>query len=282
MTTQTAILNAAPIDTEASHTIVPTVKPSLRLWAISALQTITSFPVVIASALVAAVFWICRNRIGDPDLWWHLRDAQYFVTNLRLPQIDTYSHTTPGLYWMNHEWLSELFYYRAYRACDLRGVYLLFLAPSSPRYPARWGPATRQLSPVPAATARSGGALNSAYGSLLQGGKVYTIYIDTSVGTAVLQFAERLASTQEFQADLVAPEPTNLDLPKDLPPPHVLMSCILDKSGMIKNPRLLRSGDDRTDAYLMAAIQKWQFRPALRGNEPVEVDAILGFSVDNR
>jgi hypothetical protein len=155
---------------------------------------------------------------------------------------------------------------------------------SSPATPARGkpDPPRRVPSITVIATARSGGALNSAYGTLLQGNKVYTIYIDTSVGTAVLQFGEHLASAQEFQADLVAPEPTSLDLPKDLPPPHLLVSCILDKSGMIKNLRLLRSGNDRAAADLMAAIQKWQFRPALRGNEPVEVDAILGFGVDTR
>jgi hypothetical protein len=143
-------------------------------------------------------------------------------------------------------------------------------------------PPRRTPSITVIATARSGGALNNSYSTLLKGGKVYTIYIDTSVGTAVLQFAEHLPSTQEFQADLTAPEPTNLDLPKDMPPPQILVACILDKSGLIKNPRLLRSGDDRTAAHMMAAIQQWQFRPALRGNEPVEVDAIFGFGVNTR
>jgi hypothetical protein len=90
------------------------------------LETITSFPGMVAGVLVATVFRICRNRIVDPDLWWHLRNAQYLVANLRLPRIDTYTHTTPGLPWMNHEWLSELLYYGGYRAFDLQGVYMVF------------------------------------------------------------------------------------------------------------------------------------------------------------
>jgi hypothetical protein len=82
----------------------------------------------MASALVPLVFRVYRSGIADPDLWWHLRNAKYLVTNLRLPTIDTYSYTTAGSYWMNHEWLSELFYYGAYRAFDLRGVYVLSAA----------------------------------------------------------------------------------------------------------------------------------------------------------
>jgi hypothetical protein len=128
MTTDTAILDTATIDTAAPNPTAATVKRERQPWVKSTVRAITSFPLVNAAALVTAVFWICRNRIADPDLWWHLRDAQYFITNLQLPRIDTYTHTTPGLYWMNHEWLSELPYYGAYRALGLHGVYVLFAA----------------------------------------------------------------------------------------------------------------------------------------------------------
>jgi hypothetical protein len=32
----------------------------------------------------------------------------------------------------------------------------------------------------------------------------------------------------------------------------------------------------------MAALSKWKFRPVLRGDQPVEVNAILGFDIDTR
>jgi hypothetical protein len=30
----------------------------------------------------------------------------------------------------------------------------------------------------------------------------------------------------------------------------------------------------------MAALPSWKFRPAMRGNQPVEVNALLGFGID--
>ena len=126
--TATAALNATDRDLGARDNSPLAIKHNRRSWMTAVLETITSFPGMVAGVLVAAVFRICRNRIVDPDLWWHLRDAQYLVANLRLPRIDTYTHTTPGLQWINHEWLSELLYYGAYRAFDLQGVYILFAA----------------------------------------------------------------------------------------------------------------------------------------------------------
>jgi hypothetical protein len=33
-------------------------------------------------------------------------------------------------------------------------------------------------------------------------------------------------------------------------------------------------------AKIMAALPSWKFRPATRGAQPVEVNAILGFNID--
>ena len=33
-------------------------------------------------------------------------------------------------------------------------------------------------------------------------------------------------------------------------------------------------------AKIMAALPSWKFRPAMRGQQPVEVNAILGFNID--
>lgn len=89
---------------------------------------ITSFPGMLAAILVAKVVWTCRDRIADPDLWWHLKNAQYLWTTGHFPNFDSYSFTAAGSPWLNHEWLSELFYYGAYRALGLQGVFLLFTA----------------------------------------------------------------------------------------------------------------------------------------------------------
>ncbi len=61
----------------------------------------------------------------------------------------------------------------------------------------------------------------------------------------------------------------------------MVIACVLDKSGMLKNLRVLEPGSAQTGKVL-AALNNWKFRPALRGNEPVEVNAILGFNIDTR
>jgi len=37
-----------------------------------------------------------------------------------------------------------------------------------------------------------------------------------------------------------------------------------------------------TTSKILAALPSWKFRPAMRGNEPVEVNAIIGFGIDTR
>jgi hypothetical protein len=65
--------------------------------------------------------------MGDPDIWWHLRNAEYLFTYLKTPPIDLYSYTTNSHAWMNHEWLAEIPFYLAWRAGGLRGIYVLSL-----------------------------------------------------------------------------------------------------------------------------------------------------------
>jgi hypothetical protein len=67
-------------------------------------------------------------------------------------------------------------------------------------------------------------------------------------------------------------------------PARVVIACILSREGDLKNLKVLESGQasEATRSKLLVALRSWKFRPAFRGNEPVEVDAILGFGVDTR
>src|SRR5207247_8297028 len=64
--------------------------------------------------------WLVHQKaeagVGDPDIWWHLENARLLVTTHHLPRFDTFSYTTLGHPWMDHEWLSEVAYYLAWRA----------------------------------------------------------------------------------------------------------------------------------------------------------------------
>jgi TonB family protein len=130
------------------------------------------------------------------------------------------------------------------------------------------------------ASPRAGGALN-AYGAF-QGTKVYTIYFDTRLGMAVLQYAEHATLRGSFEQDLSAPQALNVELPADLPRARVLLAFVLDRSGTVRNMRVVEASRPALNDKVLAAVQSWRFRPAMRGTDVVEVNAILGFDIDTR
>ncbi|HEX9112197.1 MAG TPA: hypothetical protein VF845_12015, partial [Terriglobales bacterium] len=86
-----------------------------------------SFLVVLTFLVLTIVFIMAHGKIADPDLWWHLHNADYLVHHHSLPRSDIYSFTVAGHPWMNHEWLAELPYYFAWRALGLSGIEALSL-----------------------------------------------------------------------------------------------------------------------------------------------------------
>jgi hypothetical protein len=130
------------------------------------------------------------------------------------------------------------------------------------------------------ATSRSGGAF--AFYGILKGDKVYTIYIDTALGTAVLQYADPTSASKAYAQELAAPAPLRADLPANLSHPRMVIACVLDKSGVLRNLHLLQPASADVNGKVLAALASWKFRPAQRGDQPVEINAILGFNIDTR
>jgi hypothetical protein len=128
------------------------------------------------------------------------------------------------------------------------------------------------------ATSRSGGAFNF-YGTL-KGDKVYTIYIETALGTAVMQFADPTSAAHGYAEDLTAPQAMRSDLPTGLPKARLVIACVLDRSGALRRPKVLEPATAVMTSKVLTALNSWKFRPVLRGNEPIEVNAILGFNID--
>jgi hypothetical protein len=126
------------------------------------------------------------------------------------------------------------------------------------------------------ATSRSGGAFDF-YGKLP--GDNYTVYVDTNIGTAVMQFAEADLTAHHTGA-LTGPQGLRTDLPANLPHARVVIKCTLDASGNLKNLQVLEPGPAAMTAKILAALPTWKFRPAQRGPQPIEVNAILGFNID--
>ncbi len=125
------------------------------------------------------------------------------------------------------------------------------------------------------ATSRSGGAFDF-YGKLP--GDNYTVYVDTSHGTVVMQFAE--VTPNAHPGALTGPQGLRTDLPAALPRARVVIKCKLTATGNLKEIQVLEPGPAPMTAQLLAALPNWKFRPATRGEYPVEVNAILGFNID--
>jgi hypothetical protein len=129
------------------------------------------------------------------------------------------------------------------------------------------------------ATSRSGGVFN--YYGMLKGDN-YSIYISTSLGTAVMQYSDPASAARPSKEALSEPEPIRKDLPDNLRPTRVVIACKLDRSGVLIDLRVLEPGAAETTSKILAALPNWKFQPAMRGNEPVEVTAIIGFGIDTR
>ena len=129
------------------------------------------------------------------------------------------------------------------------------------------------------ATSRSGGVFN--YYGLLKGDN-YSIYIETSLGTAVMQYSDSTSISPPSKEGLAEPEPIRKDLPAGLRPTHLVIACVLDRSGVLKDLKVLEPGSAETTSKILSALPNWKFQPAMRGNEPVEVNAIIGFGIDTR
>ena len=88
--------------------------PARRVW--------LPFHFALGVGLVLLVFMFNRPNISDPDIWWHLNDAQQTLQG-HLPRVDNFSWTANGSPWMDHEWLSEIPFYLAFKAFGLRGLH---------------------------------------------------------------------------------------------------------------------------------------------------------------
>jgi hypothetical protein len=139
------------------------------------------------------------------------------------------------------------------------------------------GPGNKGPDITVVATSRSGGAFNF-YGRL-KGDKVYTIYISTALPT-VMSFADPASAVHGYAEDLTVPQAMRSDLPAGLPKTRLVIECVLDRSGMLKRPRVVEPGSAVMTSKVLAALNSWKFSPALRGAQPIEVSVIIGFNIN--
>ena len=100
------------------------------------------------------------------------------------------------------------------------------------------------------------------------------------VGDAVMQFADPASAAHGYAEDLTRPKPMRSDLPPGLPKTRLVIACVLDRTGLLRRPHVLEPGTAVMTSKVLTALNTWKFSPALRGNEPIEVNVILGFNID--
>jgi hypothetical protein len=59
------------------------------------------------------------------DTWWNLATGRHIVEHGAVQLVDPFSWTAGGRYWSNHEWLSQVLFYLAYRTGGMPGLMLL-------------------------------------------------------------------------------------------------------------------------------------------------------------
>jgi len=105
-----------------------TAPPAARTSWTGLAASVFSFPVMCMFLLVLLIFGRSVRGIGDPDIWWHLRNAAYLFQHHSFPNVDTYSFGAAGAQWLNFEWLSEVPFFLGFRAVGLQGLLTVYFA----------------------------------------------------------------------------------------------------------------------------------------------------------
>lgn len=76
----------------------------------------------LAALVLAAVVLFAPPVLNDPDTYWHLAAGQWILDHGRVPHVDVFSYSRPGIPWVAHEWLSEVLMALAWRAGGWAGM----------------------------------------------------------------------------------------------------------------------------------------------------------------
>ena len=75
----------------------------------------------ILIVVCASLYFFSDNKV-DPDLWGHLKFGEEICEEKKVPLYDTYSYSSYGARWINHEWLSEVIFYTVFRLSGGAGL----------------------------------------------------------------------------------------------------------------------------------------------------------------
>jgi TonB family protein len=125
---------------------------------------------------------------------------------------------------------------------------------------------------------------------ILSGKEVFTLHVDmpnltSSSGSWILNFAQLddyAPAYQRPKGKLAAPVPVRKVDPKypqlaikQHIDGEVILYAIIRKDGHLDSIQVVRSIDPQLDQNAMEALSRWEFRPATREGQPVELEAVI-------
>ena len=93
----------------------------------SLLKHLLSFPAMLGTMLVGAVFVAGRMFAVDPDVWWHVKNGQNILATHHWPTADPYSFTVAGTPWLSYEWLGDVLFGAVARFAGFQGLDALLI-----------------------------------------------------------------------------------------------------------------------------------------------------------
>lgn len=126
---------------------------------------------------------------------------------------------------------------------------------------------------------------------LLSGPKVYSLHIDMPNLTSAngTNWIINFAQMEEGDPPYIKPKGdlTGLQLVRKVDPKYppdlikqrvdgeVVLYAIIRKTGSVDSIQVVHSIDSQLDRYAMEALSRWEFHPALRDGQPVDLEAIV-------
>lgn len=108
----------------SGRAVVTAARPARAAAFGYAIQSVFSFPVMLAFMLALLAVFTVRSRFDDPDMWWHLKMGQIIWTTHTIPLHDIFSYTTNHHAMVPQEWLGEVSLYLAYKLGGYTGLML--------------------------------------------------------------------------------------------------------------------------------------------------------------
>ena len=140
-----------------------------------------------------------------------------------------------------------------------------------------------------------GGGGLGVYG-VLRGGRIYTVFLSMPGKHWILQYSRRHEASPSPRSDsgggtikleiaVAPPDPeeqfdfTRTPVPQEKRNKLIVLHGLIREDGSVDELEVYQGVDPRMDRAALSAFQQWKFKPALRENQPVSIEILVGIPV---